>query len=209
MFSRDNGSGRWTGPPEADDLEASIVSLSARIREVTQLVRALTPVANELQALQEAAAQLQAINLERHQPVVATSAAPAALPAVDAIAGGSSPPQLLAALASRSEQAPPSSRPRPSGSGTVQVTIARLNGPLEPVRIRRGLATLAGVRDVALVQREQSRLTVIIDTDQEPEQLPIAEALAMVFDQDVTGEWTGDGEYLAVIEGSPEAPGHT
>jgi hypothetical protein len=209
MLNRDDGSRRWPEAREAEDLEASIAGLTARIRAVTQLVRAITPVVNELQALQEVAAQLRSIDLKGFQQAFAEVPAPPEPPAIGAIASGAPPLPLLTALPSRSDQVPTLSRTPLSGGGAVQVTIARLNGPLEPVRIRRGLASLSGVRDVALVKRDQSRLTVTLDTDQAPHQLPISEALAVVFDQEVTGEWTSEGEFLAVIEGASEAPGHT
>jgi hypothetical protein len=209
MFSRDDRSGRWSETLETERLDASVAELTKRIREVTQLVRAIAPMMSELQALQEASAQLTSIDLRGFQHALAEPAGPAQPPAVGASVADVAPPQLPTPLATRSEPAPAPGPARLGDGRTVRVTIARLSGPLEPVRIRRGLATLAGVRDVALVERQQNRLTVALDTDQAPDRLPISEALSMVFDQDVQGEWTGEREYLAVIEGAEETPGDT
>jgi hypothetical protein len=181
-------------------VEASIVSVTETMREMTRLLRAMAPMVEELRTLQELARQWQTLNLNGLTHLL-ENAAPRSVaesvssPREEQLPHGA-PAHRLEEQIPPTAASPPERRPR-----TIEVTIARIEGPIEPARISRALSLLSGVSGVALVRQERGQVTLAIDIDRPPRDLPLNDALATVFGRPVNGEWRSETEFLAIISG--------
>jgi hypothetical protein len=97
--------------------------------------------------------------------------------------------------------------PPPPGRRTVSVAVARVDGPIDPAPIKRALAGVPGVTGLAITRVERGRLSVAVETDRPPAELPLHDALLGVFSEGVSGGWNGDGEFIAIIGPSSATDG--
>lgn len=106
----------------------------------------------------------------------------------------------------RTADGPPAREPAGSTGRrrTVSVTVMRSEGPLDLVRVHSALDGLEGVTGLALASYTRGRANILLDTERDPAELDVRDALLAAFPEGVSGEWTSESEYVATIgAGSP------
>lgn len=192
-----------TGPTDFTDLERSAADVADAMRLATRLLESIAPALEQLRALQDALAGVQAA-AAGPKPTLDSARAPAA--AIASPRETAPPPALKPSVlpfpTSRPEaaaQAPAAHEPSHPARRTVAISVSRAEGPLDLVRVHSALEAIPGVSGLALTGYTRGRAGMLIETDRSPQELPLREALLAVFPEGVTGRWQGDSEFAAVI----------
>jgi hypothetical protein len=178
-------------PGGLEQLTDSVAKVTQAMHEATRLLRSLAPAMEELGNLQKAAEKWPMP--PPTEPYAMITAVETAKPHADS----------LSARAWRDRYtAPVQSAQAERGDQSVLLTIARVDGPLNPWYLRTELAGLPGVTDVVVQPVDSGRLSITLATERPPHELPVLNVLSAMFPGMVQGDWKSERELIVLI-GSP------